>query len=84
MLNKGLGKLTVIKTTVNFQIYIDILDHFLILLTDNAFGDEDVVFQDDNTSCHRAECVRDFLADKQIASMDWPAYSPDLNSIENM
>lgn len=84
MSSKGPGELAVVKTTVNSQIYIDILDHFLIPSIDNAFGDEDVVFQDDNASCHRAKCVRDFLADRQIATMDWPANSPDLNPIENM
>lgn len=84
MSSKGPGKLAVVKTTVNSRIYIDILDHFLIPSIDNAFGDEDIVFQDDNASCHRAKCVRDFLADRQIATMDWPANSPDLNPIENM
>ena len=76
--------MAVIKTAVNSRIYIHILDHFLIPSTDNAFGDEDFVFKDDNTSCHRAKCVRDFLANRQIATMNWPANSPDLNPIENM
>ena len=84
MQSKGRDELAVIKTTVNFRIYIDILDHFLIPSIDNAFGDEDVVFQDDNVSCHRAKYVRDFLADRQITTMDWSANSPDLFPIENM
>ena len=59
-------------------------DHFLIPSIDNAFGDIDVVFQDNYASCHRAKCVRDFLVDEQIAIMDWPLNNPNLNSIKNM
>ena len=84
MSSKGPGKLAVFKTAVNSQTYIDILDHFLIPSIDNAFGDEDAVFQNDNVSCHREKCVRNFLVDRQIATMDWPANSPILNPIENM
>ena len=76
--------MTVIKTTINSQIYIDILDHFLIPTIDNAYGDEDVMFQDDKAFWHRVKCVRDFLAYNQIATMDWLANSPNLNPIENM
>ena len=82
--NKESDELAVIKTTVNSRIYIHILDHFLIPSIDNAVKYEDVVFQDDNTSCHREKCVRDFLADRQIVTMNWPANSPYLSPIENM
>ncbi len=32
---------------------IDILDTFLIPSIEKKFGDNDVIFQDDNASCHR-------------------------------
>ena len=84
MPSKGPGELSVIKTTANSRICIDILDHFLIPSIDSAFGDEDILFLDDNEFCHREKCVRDFLADRRIPFMDWPANIPDLNPIENM
>ena len=56
------------------------LDHFLIPSIDYAFGDKDA----DNVSCHRAKCVRDFFADRQIATIYWTANSPDLILIESM
>ena len=48
MSSKRPEKLAVVKTTVNSQIYIDILDPFPIPSIDNALGDEDILFQDDN------------------------------------
>ena len=42
-------------STIIAHVYIKILDNFLILLTENCFGDDEVIFQDDNVSCHRAK-----------------------------
>ncbi|GBM89415.1 hypothetical protein AVEN_187179-1 [Araneus ventricosus] len=39
---------------------------------------------DDNAHPHRAAIVDDFLESDWIERMEWPAYSPDLNPIENL
>ncbi|GFX22606.1 transposable element Tc3 transposase [Trichonephila clavipes] len=39
---------------------------------------------DDNARPHRAAIVDDYLESEGIARMAWPAYSPDLNAIENL
>ncbi|GFX29523.1 transposable element Tcb1 transposase [Trichonephila clavipes] len=39
---------------------------------------------DDNARPHRADIVDDYLESEGIARMAWPAYSPDLNPIENL
>ena len=44
----------------------------------------DLVFQQDNAPVHKSKVVRNFLAQKQWEVLDWPAYSPDLNPIENI
>ena len=41
------------------------------------------VLMDDNARPHRAAIVYDYLESEGIARMAWPAYSPDLNPIEN-
>ncbi|GFY00958.1 transposable element Tcb1 transposase [Trichonephila clavipes] len=42
------------------------------------------VLMDDNARPHRADIVDDYLESEGIACMVWPAYSPDLNPIENL
>ena len=42
------------------------------------------VFINDNAHPHRAAIVDDYLKSEGIARMVWPAYSPDLNPIENL
>ncbi|GFW71224.1 transposable element Tcb2 transposase [Trichonephila clavipes] len=39
---------------------------------------------DDDAHPHRADIVDDYLESEGIARMAWPAYSPDLNPIENL
>lgn len=45
---------------------------------------EDIVFQQDNASIHTAGHTRQFLRERNIPLLDWPACSPDLNPIENL
>ena len=42
------------------------------------------VFMQDNASVHKAKIVMEFLQEQKIEVMPWPAYSPDLNPIENI
>ncbi|GFU01756.1 transposable element Tcb1 transposase [Trichonephila clavipes] len=42
------------------------------------------VLMDDNARPHRADIVNDYLESEEIARMARPAYSPDLNPIENL
>lgn len=42
------------------------------------------LFMQDNAPCHKATCIREFLAENRVPIMDWPPQSPDLNPIENL
>ena len=45
----------IIISTINAHDDIKILDNFLISSIENWFGDDEVIFQDDNASCHLAK-----------------------------
>ncbi|GFU91935.1 transposable element Tc3 transposase [Trichonephila clavipes] len=43
----------------------------------------DFIFMDDNARPHRTPAVEELLESEDINRLDWPAYSPYLNSIEH-
>lgn len=42
------------------------------------------IFQQDNAPCHTSRETKKWLQENRIEVMAWPAYSPDLNPIENL
>lgn len=42
------------------------------------------IFMQDGAPCHRSNLAKDWLAEHHIPALTWPAYSPDLNPIENL
>ncbi|GFW15323.1 transposable element Tc3 transposase [Trichonephila clavipes] len=70
------------SVTMTDHIYQDvILEH--VRLFRGAMGAE-FLFMDDNAHPHHANIVDECLQSEDIARMDWPAYSPDLNPIEHV
>ncbi|OBZ81899.1 Transposable element Tcb1 transposase [Choanephora cucurbitarum] len=81
----GSGYLTKIEGRMDSDLYIEILDDELIKTLDYyGYSEDTVIFQLDNDPKHTAKKTLKHLKDCGIEVMDWPAYSLDLNPIEDL
>ncbi|GFT40063.1 transposable element Tcb1 transposase [Trichonephila clavipes] len=65
------------------HIYRDVILEQHVRLFRGAMGDK-FLFMDNNARSHHAIILDECLQSKNITRMDWPAYSPDLNTIEHV
>lgn len=68
------------NTTMTGLVYLQLLQERLLPLLQRLNCH---TLQHDGAPCHRAKCVKDWLAVSEIPTLEWPAQSPDLNPIEN-
>ena len=71
---------------INSNTYIKILKSYLCPFhhTVRELTGKPVIFQQDNAPIHSAKITKEWFKTNKIATMDWPANSPDLNPIENI
>lgn len=74
-----------VQGTLNGQQYQNVvLNGAVVPHVDNHALATRPIFMDDNARPHRARAVIDFLNNNAIATLPWPAKSPDLNPIEHI
>ncbi len=89
-LGDKLGPIVFIDGTVNTNVYIGVLDDYLLPFIDalNADGLSNIIYQQDNASPHASHKTKEWLANSAkehgFTVMEWPPNSPDMNPIENL
>ncbi len=84
MSSAGVGPLCFLKSTVNADIYQEMLEHFILPSADKLYGDADFIFQQDLASVHTAKGTKSWFNDHDVTVLDWPSNSPDLNPVDNL
>jgi transposase len=79
---KGAGPIRIIKGRLNSEKYKNLLEDVWPEIIE-TFG-ENILFQDDNATIHRARSIQQWKDENGIKSIDWTPQSPDLNIIENV
>lgn len=79
------GDLRRIEERLNSELYVDILNDYVLASFD--FGGMDPansIFQQDNSRVHTAKLVQRWFDEQEFTVLKWPANSPDLTIIENV
>ncbi|GFW44483.1 transposable element Tcb2 transposase [Trichonephila clavipes] len=71
------------RGSVTGERYYDEVLLLHVRLFRSAIG-PDFIFMADNARPHRTLAIEELLENEDITRMDWPAYSPDLKSIEHV
>nr|CAH7746438.1 unnamed protein product [Callosobruchus chinensis] len=72
-----------ISGTMTSAYYLESIIIAIVQPLRNEIGDQ-FIFMDDNTRVYRTRAVQQALENGNIARLEWPAMSPDMNPIEHV
>nr|CAH7741204.1 unnamed protein product [Callosobruchus chinensis] len=83
VLSSDVSKFGVIPGTMTGAYYLQNIINAIVQPIRNEIGDQ-FIFMDDNAKPHRTRAVQQALENGNIARLEWPAISPDMNPVEHV
>ena len=80
----GKLKLQFVSSWQKVADYVKMLNDLSLAQERRRLCGEEWIFQQDNAAIHNASITKKYLLEQKIRLLDHPAYSPDLNPIENL
>ena len=80
---RGATLLKVFTTNFTSKMYIDTLNECLVEMADVYYPDG-WTLQEDNPPIHKSKLSKSWKESQNLKLLEWPAYLPDLNPIENI
>ena len=80
----GKAPLAFISTKMNSNDYTSMLDVTLIPYLEEVMSEKEFLFQQDNAAIHVSRFSKGWFEEINIPFLEWPACSPDFNTIENL
>lgn len=80
---KGCMEIQFVPSRMKSSDYIQVLENALVPFL-NEQDSNQWIFQQDNARIHVSRETKAWFALKGIEVMNWPAYSPEINPIENL
>ncbi len=84
MSSAGVGPLCFLKSTVNTDIYQDILEHLMLPSADKLYGDTDFIFHFHLAPAHTVKGTKSWFNDHGVTVLIGHANSPDMNPIHGV